>query len=149
MKKAQEIISSLQSQPQFRKLRSSRCIEKVLSMFLPTVRRFVEFGYIKNGTLFVVLNHGAGKQEFDNSIKMIKDVLKSVSIEECSDVHFSDIKAFVTHKPRRRRKEAIQTGTIPMYEERSKGEFDTTIIHDEELRAVAEEIKEIIKRHAK
>ena len=116
---------------------------------MPTVRRFVEFGYIKNETLFVVLNHGAGKQEFDNSIKMIKDVLKSVTIPECNEVRFHDIKAFVTHKPRRRNKDIWVTDTVPMYEERSKGEFDTTLIEDPELRAVAEEIKEIIKQHAK
>jgi len=143
MKKAHDILSSLQNQPQFKKLHNVRCIERILSVFLPSVQRFVEFGYIKNGTLFVVLNHNAGKQEFDNNIKMIKDLLKSVRIEECEGVEFSQIKAFVTNRPRR--KKAPRRATVPFYEERSHGEFDIELIQDEELKSIAKEIREIIK----
>ena len=143
MKKAHDILSSLQNQPQFKKLHNVRCIERILSVFLPTVQRFIEFGYIKNGTLFVVLNHNAGKQEFDNNIKMIKDLLKSVKIEECEGVHFSQIKAFVTNRPRRQKEPRKET--VPFYEERSHGEFDIDLITDEELRNIAKEIREIIK----
>ena len=145
MKKAHDILSSLQNQPQFQKLHNVRCIERILSVFLPTVQRFIEFGYIKNGTLFVVLNHNAGKQEFDNNIKMIKDLLKSVKIEECEGVEFSQIKAFVTNRPRR--KKEPRRATVPFYEERSHGEFDIDLIKDEELRKIAKEIREIIKDH--
>ena len=143
MKKAHDILSSLQNQPQFKKLHNVRCIERILSVFLPSVQRFVEFGYIKNGTLFVVLNHNAGKQEFDNNIKMIKDLLKSVKIEECEGVEFTQIKAFVTNRPRR--KKESRRVTVPFYEERSHGEFDIELIKDEELRNIAKEIREIIK----
>ncbi len=145
MKKAHDILSSLQNQPQFRKLDNVRCIHKILSVFLPSVQRFIEYGYIKNGTLFVVLNHNAGKQEFDNNIKMIKDLLKSIKIPECEGVHFSQIKAFVTNRPRRKR--GSKRETVPFYEERSKGEFDIDMLKDEELRSIAKEIQEIIKRH--
>ena len=143
MKKAHDILSSLQNQPQFKKLHNVRCIERILSVFLPSVQRFIEYGYIKNGTLFVVLNHNAGKQEFDNNIKMIKDLLKSVKIPECEGVSFSQIKAFVTNKPRRKRE--LKKETVPFYEERSCGEFDVEMIEDEELRNIAKEIREIIK----
>ncbi len=143
MKKAHDILSSLQNQPQFRKLHNVRCIERILSVFLPAVQRFVDFGYIKNDTLFVVLNHNAGKQEFDNNIKMIKDLLKSVKIEECEGVRFSQIKAFVTNRPRR--KQERKKETVPFYEERSRGEFDIEMIKDMELRNIAKEIREIVK----
>jgi len=145
MKKAYDILSSLQNQPQFQKLHSVRCIERILSVFLPSVQRFVEFGYIKNSTLFVVLNHNAGKQEFDNNIKMIKDLLKSVKIKECDGVHFSQIKAFVTNRPRCKRESRKET--VPFYEERSNGEFDINLIQNKELRNIAKEIQEIIKKH--
>ncbi len=143
MKKAHDILSSLQNQPQFKKLRNVRCIERILSVFLPSVQRFIGLGYIKNATLFVVLNHNAGKQEFDNNIKMIKDLLKSIQLPECEGVHFSQIKAFVTNRPRKRYR--VKKETVPFYKERSHGEFDIEMIEDEELRYIAEEIREIIK----
>ncbi|SFV57862.1 hypothetical protein MNB_SM-7-1425 [hydrothermal vent metagenome] len=114
-------------------------------MFLPTVQRFIEFGYIKNDTLFVVLSHNAGKQELDNNIKMIKDLLKSIKIAECEGVRFSTIKAFVTNRPRRKREP--KRVSVPFYKERSSGEFDIEVIKDEELRKIAKEIQEIIKHN--
>jgi len=147
MKKAQEILSSLQAQPRFEKLHTLACIKRILSLFLPTLQRFVEFGYIKNGTLFVVLNHSAGKQEFDNSIKMIKEVLKEVKIEECSAVNFSDIRSFVTNKPRRRSK-IEQKRTVPLYEERALGNFRLDVFKDEQLLEIAYEIREIVRNNA-
>ncbi len=148
MKNAKDIVKSIQLQPQFEKLHNFRCIERILSMFLPALRRFVDFCYIKNDTLFIVLNHNAGKQEFDNSIKMIKDVLKTHNPQECEGVGIKDIKTFVTHKPRRRN--TLQTKalsqTVPHYKERAKGEFDTERIKDESLRSIVEEIRSIIQK---
>ena len=147
MKKAQEILSSLQTQPRFKKLHTIACIKRLLSLFLPTLQRFVEFGYIKNDTLFIVLNHSAGKQEFDNSIKMIKSVLKEVKIEECEGVHFGEIRAFVTNKPRRSRKK-VNKETVPFYKERSRGEFRIDFFKDEKLKKIALEIREIVQKNA-
>ena len=143
MKNAKEIITSLQNEPRFKKLQNVRCIERIVNAFLPNARRFVEFGYIKNKTLFLVLNHNAGKQELDNNIKMIKEVLNAIKIEECEGVTFDQIRSFVTNKPRK--KEMYRRyETIPYYAERSKGEFDVSIFADEKLKSIALQIKRIV-----
>ena len=145
MKTAQDIVRSLQVQPQFRKLQHQSCIHKILSMFLPSTQRFVEFCYIKNSTLFIVLSHNAGKQELDNNIKMIKDVLNQITPSECQELKLSDIKAFVTHKPRKKKKEQI-ADTVPWYQERSQGLFDTNYVENESLRSLFDSIRKIIQK---
>ena len=60
----------------------------------------IKFAYIKNETLYFVLNHPAGKQEFDNNIQNIKSALNFHTPEECSETLIRDIKAFVTHTPK-------------------------------------------------
>ncbi|NPA65531.1 MAG: hypothetical protein GXO11_01480 [Epsilonproteobacteria bacterium] len=145
MKTAQDIVRSLQVQPQFQKLQHVRCIHKILSMFLPSTQRFVDFCYIKNTTLFVVLNHNAGKQEFDNSIKMIKDVLNHITPDECKGIQINDIKAFVTHKPRKRKNRSLQSTTAPVYKERAKGDFQIREFQNPTLKELFLSIQEIIK----
>jgi len=145
MKTAQDIVRSLQVQPQFQKLQHYGCIHKILSMFLPSTQRFVDFCYIKNTTLFVVLNHNAGKQEFDNSIKMIKDVLNHVTPDECEGINIQDIKAFVTYKPRKNKQQVITKKTTSFYEERSRGDFFIKEFQNEEIKKLFVSIQEIIK----
>ncbi len=144
MKSAKTILSYLQNQPQFSKLRTHRCIEKMTNLFLPSLKRFIEFGYIQNKTLFFVLNHNAGKQEFDNSIKMIKDVLKSIKPKECEGIEFDEIKAFVTYK---HKKVPLyhNPNTTPSYHERAKGDFFIGFV-DPNLEKIAKEIQTIIKQ---
>ncbi|NPA66642.1 MAG: hypothetical protein GXO11_07135 [Epsilonproteobacteria bacterium] len=147
MKKARDIIYSLQSQPQFQKLQTYQCIDTVLSLLLPSVKRFIEFTYIKNAILFVALSHNGGKQEFDNNIKMVKDILNLQKPDRCKGVEFHDIRSFVTHTPRKRQKDTAtktQLDTIPIYIERASGEFDTQKIQDPDLQAIAKEIQRII-----
>ena len=145
MKKASDIVKSIQLQPQFKKLQNFTCISKILSMFMPTLHRFIEFSYMKNSTLFIVLNHSAGKQEFDNNIKMIKEVLNMITPEECLGVNINDIKTFVTHKPRKKAQQTIIKKTNSFYAERAKGEFKIDMFKDEKLLNIAKEIREIIK----
>ena len=145
MKTAKDILASLQDQPRFSKLRLVRCQNAILSLFLPALRRFVAFSYIKNDTLFVALLHNAGKQEFDNSIKMIKDLLKLKNLPECEGIAINDIKAFVTHKPRPKPLQILRTASIPHYKERSNGNFSVSFYHDKKLQTLARQIKEIIK----
>jgi hypothetical protein len=148
MKTAQEIVRSIQVQPQFKKLQHYQCIEKILAVFLPSLHRFFEFGYIKNKTLFFVLNHNAGKQEFDNNIKMIKDVLNHAKPQECFGVEFNDMKAFVTYKARKKTITSdAKTTTAPVYEERSLGEFSYEQFSDTRLVNIAQEIQNIIKKN--
>ena len=145
MKKASDIIYSLQSQPQFSKLQTYQCIDKFLQLLLPQHLHFVEFTYIKNAILFVALSHNGIKQEFDNNIKMIKDILNHTKPAECADIKFDDIRSFVTHTPRKRAKKEQTTNTIPIYQERSNGVFDVEQIEDHDLKTIALEIQRIIR----
>lgn len=103
----------------------------------------IKFGYIKGDTLFFVLNHPAGKQEFDNSIDNIKSALKFYKPAECDGIEFCNIKAFVTHTPSRNNTMKI---VKQFYKERSKGEFETDI-KDKNLKQIAVDIKNIIKQN--
>jgi len=145
MKKASDIVKSIQLQPQFKKLQNFTCISKILSMFMPTLHRFIEFSYMKNSTLFIVLNHSAGKQEFDNNIDSIKSALKFVKPKECQETPIEDIKAFVTHTPLK--KVEFTPNKMYHYKERAKGEFDISVVHDKKLQGVLKTIQNIIKAH--
>ena len=142
MKNAGDILNSLQNKPQFSKLSHYKCIERIQSLFSAPLQKMVKFAYIKNNTLFFVLNHPGAKQEFDNNIDSIKSALKFCNPPECADETITDIKAFVTHTPIK--KFSLQVPKVQTYEERAKGEFDINI-HDEKRRLLAESIKNIIK----
>ncbi len=142
MKNAGDILNSLHNKPQFSKLSHYKCIERIQSLFSAPLQKMVKFAYIKNNTLFFVLNHPGAKQEFDNNIDSIKSALKFCNPPECADETITDIKAFVTHTPIK--KFSLQVPKVQTYEERAKGEFDINI-HDEKLRLLAESIKNIIK----
>jgi hypothetical protein len=144
MKKASDILNILQHKPQFSKLSSYGCIRKIESAFSKPLQKMIKFAYIKNNILFFVLNHPGAKQEFDNNIQSIKSALNIIKPKECQDINIEDIRAFVTHSP-------IKIVTFhakkpPQYRERALGKFDTSIIKDPKLQAIAKEIKEIIKQ---
>ena len=142
MKNAAQILNSIQNKPQFSKLNRYKCIKKIESMFMPIFQRFVQFTYIKNDTLFFVLNHNAGKQEFDNSIQNIKKALKLYAPQECEELAIKDIKAFITHTPAHEEKTAPQK--VQKYRERSDGDFAIDI-KDPRLSALVLNIQNIIK----
>jgi hypothetical protein len=145
MKNACDIINSLQNRPQFSKLSRFGCIDKIRLSFSAPLQKMIKFAYIKNNTLFFVLNHPGAKQEFDNNIQNIKSALKYVQPQECKELDIQDIKAFVTHTPSR--KQAIAEKKEPQtYPERAKGDFQITT-EDAKLRQVLESIQTIIKEH--
>ena len=143
MKKASQIIHSLQNKPQFSKLLKYKCIAKIQSMFMPLVQKMIKFAYIKNNTLFFVFSHPAGKQEFDNSIQNIKSALKLYAPQECSEDMIHDIKAFVTHTPITTT-QTNQAKEDLFYPERAKGDFEIAV-HDEKLHSLIASIQKIIK----
>jgi len=145
MKNAGQIINSIQSRPQFSKLSHYKCMKIVQSMFTPPIQKMINFYYIKNRTLFFVFNHPVGKQEFDNSIQSIKSALKFHKPLECTENGenlFDDIKAFVTHTPKKAQEEPQEQ--IQSYTERSDGNFEINI-KDEKLNLLIRSIQEIIK----
>ncbi len=142
MKNARQIIVSLQNQPQFSKLSKYKCIKKIESLFRVAIQKSIKFSYIKNNTLFFVLNNSGAKQEFDNNIQTIKSALKFHLPQECLETEISDIKAFVTHTPEI--KQEILTVQQQTYKERATGAFSITI-KDEKLNALVKTIQNIIK----
>jgi hypothetical protein len=142
MKNATQIITTLQNKPQFSKLKKFKCIDKIKSMFMPSFTRFVKFAYIQNNTLFFVLNHNAGKQEFNNNVQNIKSALHFYTPEECQDDDIKDIKAFVTHSPTK--KTEVKKIARQYYKERGSGEVEVHI-HDERLNTLVRSIQNIIK----
>ncbi|WP_457745028.1 hypothetical protein [Sulfurimonas sp.] len=102
----------------------------------------IKFAYIKNGTLFFVLNHPGAKQEFDNNIQSIKSALKFYNPSECEENSINDIKAFVTHTPTKIIK--FEEKRKETYQERAHGNFQIKI-KDENLKELVLSIQKIIK----
>jgi len=142
MKNASQIINFIQSKPQFSKLNRYKCIKKVQSAFIPALQKMIKFAYFKNDTLFFVLNHPGAKQEFDNNIQNIKNALNFLKPPECEGILLKDIKAFVTHSPK---KEQLTFSIKKQYyKERASGEIEIEI-KDEKLHQLAQDIQNIIK----
>jgi len=142
MKNVSDILNSLQNKPQFSKLSHYKCISRIQSLFSPPLQRMVKFAYIKNNTLFFVLNHPGAKQEFDNNIQSIKSALKFYNPDECQADNIQDIKAFVTHTPTK--VFTLEEIKVQRYPERSSGKFEINI-HNQELKSLVESIQNIIK----
>ena len=102
----------------------------------------IKFAYIKNDTLFFVLNHPGAKQEFDNNIQSIKSALNFYAPEECAQTPILDIKAFVTHAPSKEFK--LEPKEPVRYPERATGNFEVNV-KDEKLNALIKSIQTIIK----
>lgn len=142
MKNASQIINSIQNKPQFSKLSKYKCIKRIESIFIPALQKMIKFSYIKNDTLFFVLSHPAGKQEFDNNIQNIKSALNFHMPQECENTLINDIKAFVTHTPIKKQIEIVKKELH--YKERATGEFKIDI-QDEKLNSLVKSIQNIIK----
>ncbi|MBD3823179.1 MAG: hypothetical protein IE916_01540 [Epsilonproteobacteria bacterium] len=142
MKNAYEIIQSLQNEPQFSKLKTARCLGTIKSLFNHRLQTMIKFAYLKNGTIFFVLTHPGAKQEFDNSIDSIKSALKFHMPQECAELSFKELKAFVTHSPRK--VITAQSDEPRRYKERSTGAFENSV-KDPKLHALIGTIQKIIK----
>lgn len=143
MKNASQIINIIQHKPQFSKLNKIRCIKKIQSLLILPVQKMINFAYFKADTLFFVFNHPAGKQEFDNNIQNIKNALNYAPPSECEGLNIQDIKAFVTHTPKKT-EISEDIDAQPTYEERATGNFEVSI-KDEKLNQLVKSIRDIIK----
>jgi hypothetical protein len=143
MKSASDILKSIQNKPQFSKLSTYDCIKQIKNSFSQPLQKMIKFAYIKNETLFFVLNHPGAKQEFDNSIQSIKSALKYVKPKACQEHSFTDIKAFVSHTLSHT-KEKNKTQMADTYKERALGNF-TIVTQNQDLKNIFLEIQKIIK----
>ena len=143
MKNASQIINIIQHKPQFSKLNKVKCIKKIQSLLVSPIQKMINFAYFKADTLFFVFNHPAGKQEFDNNIQNIKNALNFAPPSECEGINIQDIRAFVTHTPKKNEiKENIEVKHT--YKERATGDFELNI-KDEKLNQLVKSIRDIIK----
>ena len=150
MKNASDIITSIQYKPQFRKILHHKCITKLISIVLPTLRRSIKHGYIHKNIFYITISASLNKYDKDNIIKTIKMVLNSKMILEseqffeCIDIAIEDIVIYVDHKPKIDTK-LFHTNTHKLsYHERASGDF-TINIQDNKLSSVMHEIQNIIK----
>lgn len=145
MKNSKEIISHLRSQPSFKKVKTQECIQKVVLILPPGIIQRVRFSYVKNHTLFFVLNHPGAKFEFDNIIKSIKKLLIEF-INSCdTTLLVNDVKAFATHKPETISIEPLHLETAE-FQERSRASFKNPF-HTSTMYQKLEEIRAIIHEY--
>jgi hypothetical protein len=142
MKTAKEIISHFTGKPQNSQIVKTACIDKLISCLPPHLANAVMFTYIKNRTLFFVLNHPGLKMEFNykhNLIKSLLNKIKDIDLK-CKILEVDEIKSFVSNKiPTKKIDEIAFT-----YKERSSGEF-VNLATSDELKELFEKIKNTIQ----
>jgi len=148
MKSSEKIISHITGKPLFQKIGQKKCFAKVISLLPPQLAKAVMFTYVKNRTLFFVLNHPGLKMEFNYKITLIKSLLKKIKDidPDCKNIDITDVKAFVTNK--------IDFNPPPpppeskfTYKERASGRF-YNFATDPKLKALFQQIKEEIRKNA-
>ena len=151
MKNVQDIITTIQYKPQFKKLLHNKCVDKLLSTILPAIRRSVKHGFIHQNKLFITITAGLNKYDKDNIINTIKMVLNSPMILqsehfiECSDTKIEDVVVYIDHKPKVPTNLYITQTHKLKYSERASGEIAIDV-KDEKLKEIMQSIQEIIKK---
>ncbi len=151
MKNVQDIITTIQYKPQFKKLLHNKCIDKLMSTILPALKRSVKHGYIHKKILFITITAALNKYDKDNIINTIKMVLNSPMIlqserfMECNDIEIEDVIVYVDHKPKvPLNLHKTQTHKLK-YFERASGDIEIKV-HDEKLKELMQSIQDIIKK---
>lgn len=147
MKSSQKIIAHITKKPYFRKIGEKKCIDRLISCLPPLLQKAVMFTYIKNGTLFFVLNHPGLKMEFNYKKSLIKSLLKKIKHldETCQNLEVTDVAAFVSNKIAQP-EEATVISTFT-YKERATGRF-YNFATNPELKELFNQIKTDIKNNA-
>ena len=122
---------------------------KLKSLLPKHLQESILFMYKKNKTLFFVLNHPGIKMEFNYKLTLINSLLNKIKEldKNCNNLDIKDIKSFVSNKIYTKDlSEDLQESfqTIPLYKERSKGEFQN-LAKNHEIREILEEIRKEIK----
>ena len=143
MKNASMILSHLSSQPQFRSLKRQECYQKYIKLLSPKWQKAVAFVYIKDETLFIAVTHPGFKMELNYNRDLLKSLLTQLSThtEACKMMQAEKVVVFHS-KYHAMPEEKSSNETVPHYEERAQGNFDTPA--DEALKERFERIKGII-----
>ncbi|MDF1878764.1 hypothetical protein JHD46_03825 [Sulfurimonas sp. SAG-AH-194-C20] len=151
MKTTQDILTSIQHKPQFKKILHHKCIDKLLSTILPAIRRNIKHGYINKNIFYIIITAALNKYDKDNIIKTIKGVLNSPMIlnsehfTQCNEINIEDVIVYVDHKPKIISQLHTTSTHILTYTERASGDIKIDI-KDERLHALAQSIQEIIRK---
>jgi len=151
MKSTQDILTSIQHKPQFKKIIHHKCINKLLSIVLPALRKNIKDGYINKNIFYIIITAGLNKYDKDNIIKTIKGVLnspmilKSAQFLECDEIDIKDVIVYVDNKPKSDTPFYTTTSHALHYTERASGNISIDI-KDEKLNALAKSIQDIIKK---
>jgi hypothetical protein len=119
---------------------------------LPTIQRSIKYGYIKDSKLHFVISSTLNKYDKDNIINTIKMVLngnmiqKNENLFECLDEKIEDVMLKVDHRPINDFKPYTTNAHTLRYFEQASGTVPI-MIKDEKLRALAQEIQNIIKEN--
>jgi len=143
MKNASMILSHLSSQPQFKSLKRQECYEKFISLLSNKWQKAVAFVYINNETLFIAVTHPGFKMELNYNKDLLKSLLTQLAAHDKSCEMMQVEKVVVFHsRYYAMPEEKSSYVTVPHYDERAKGEFETP--QDKELKEKFERIKALI-----
>ncbi len=144
MKNSKYIINHLINKPQNSKILQKMCFEKLKSLLPPRLTKSILFMYIKNSTLFFVLNHPGMKMEFDYKNNLIKNLLKKIKDFDtsCADIEIDEVKTFISNKIA-----PSNTHSKPprRYKEKSDASFDI-LSKNQDIKEIFQKIKEEIKK---
>jgi hypothetical protein len=143
MKKASTILSHLSSLPQFKVLKRQECYQKYISLLSAKWQKAVAFIYIKDDTLFIAVTHPGFKMELNYNRDLLKSLLTQLNTYDSRCQMMTASKVVVFHSKYHAMPEKMDpVSTVPYYEERATGEFDSP--KDETLKASFERIKALI-----
>jgi len=143
MKKASTILSHLSSLPQFKVLKRQECYQKYISLLSAKWQKAVAFIYIKDDTLFIAVTHPGFKMELNYNRDLLKSLLIDLNTHDSRCEMMTASKVIIFHSKYYAMPEKKKSATtVPYYEERATGAFDTP--EDETLKASFERIKALI-----
>jgi hypothetical protein len=143
MKKLNDILTHIESLPEFKKFNTVNSISKFINILPDKLKVGIKFAYVKNETLFFVLSHPVYKTEFKYNKVDIKNLLEKYNYKDISDIDF-----FVSHTPNSEGIKQEDITTQSTYPEKSIGIFENKI-SDKKLFSIFENIREIIKNNKK
>ena len=143
MENSKNIINHVLNKPLYSKVTQIKCFNRLKELLPPRLQKGILFIYIKDKTLFLVLNHPSMKMEFNYKLDLIKLWLKDLKIIEdnCKKVDIETVKTFVSNKAPDKKKPKKPTS---FYKEKSDGNF-LNIAQDKSIKKLFEEIKIAIK----
>ncbi|HOI83836.1 MAG TPA: hypothetical protein PKW30_05965 [Campylobacterales bacterium] len=143
MKQAAELFRHL-SFASNNKVEFFSCINKLKKLFPPVLAKGVKSAYIKDDTLFFILENKTLEFEANYKLNSLTPILKEYCRmdPQCQSLMFSKIKAYSRAEPPKH-----EVKTTFLEKERSNGDFENNFTN-ETLREKLETIREQIKKNA-